>query len=275
MRALTPAILPRTLRGTASLGVAALALTLTSGLVPGAAAAPSGPALADGEVAVTVDVPRKKNFQVAAGSRSWPARVLESTGVDVDGNDLVKVVRNGRFVQGDKRKVRQGDRVKLIDVRKRTQVKRVKVQPRTVEVGTTKLKPGKRKVVQQGKAGVQRVKARRTTHNGTLVKYQVVQRKTLKKATPRRVLVGRKAATVPGTGGLNWAGLANCESGGNPRAVNAAGYYGLYQFNVGTWNSVGGSGMPHHASPAEQTLRAKLLYKSRGAQPWPYCGRFL
>ncbi|WP_239456362.1 resuscitation-promoting factor [Nocardioides solisilvae] len=267
--------LPRGLRaGAGSLATGALALALTAGLVPGTAHA-ADPVLGDGQVAVTVDVPQQRNVQVAADARTWPADVLESTGVPVDGNDLVKVVRDGKFVKGKGKRVRHGDRVKLIDVRKRTQVKKVRTKPRTVTVPTTKLKPGKRKVVRQGKPGVQRVKARRTTHNGRLVDYTVVQRKTVRKATPKRVLVGRKAASVPGTDGLNWAALARCESGGNPRAVNAAGYYGLYQFNVGTWNSVGGSGMPHHASPAEQTHRAKLLYKSRGAQPWPHCGRYL
>ena len=35
-----------------------------------------------------------------------------------------------------------------------------------------------------------------------------------------------------GVDGLNWAALAKCESGGNPRAVNPAGYYGLYQFSL-------------------------------------------
>ena len=89
------------------------------------------------------------------------------------------------------------------------------------------------------------------------------------------MLVGQKPYSVPGTDGLNWAALASCESGGNPRAVNAAGYYGLYQFNVGTWNSVGGTGMPHQASAEEQTYRAKLLYKQRGSSPWPTCGRLL
>ena len=92
---------------------------------------------------------------------------------------------------------------------------------------------------------------------------------------PRRVLVGRKAYAVAGADGLNWGALANCESGGNPRAVNPAGYYGLYQFDLGTWRSVGGSGLPTAASAGEQTYRAKLLYKQRGRSPWPTCGRLL
>jgi hypothetical protein len=43
-----------------------------------------------------------------------------------------------------------------------------------------------------------------------------------------------RRAPAPSRGGdrvsrLNWRALARCESGGNPRAVNPAGYYGLYQ----------------------------------------------
>jgi hypothetical protein len=47
------------------------------------------------------------------------------------------------------------------------------------------------------------------------------------------------------------------------------GYFGAYQFNLGTWLSVGGSGNPAHASPAEQDERAWQLYLSRGLAPWP------
>ncbi|GAA1134765.1 hypothetical protein GCM10009630_36730 [Kribbella jejuensis] len=72
-----------------------------------------------------------------------------------------------------------------------------------------------------------------------------------------------------------WAKVANCESSGNPRAVNGAGYYGLFQFDLQTWRSVGGSGNPINASAGEQLMRAKKLYAQRGASPWPVCGRFL
>jgi len=75
--------------------------------------------------------------------------------------------------------------------------------------------------------------------------------------------------------GLNWAALARCESGGNPGAVNPAGYYGLYQFSPSTWRSVGGGGMPHHASSGEQTRRAIILFGRTGASSWPSCGRHL
>jgi hypothetical protein len=73
---------------------------------------------------------------------------------------------------------------------------------------------------------------------------------------------------------LNWAALARCESGGNARAVNPAGYYGLYQFSLSTWHAMGGSGNPINASPAEQLMRAKMLYNKAGAGQWG-CGRHL
>ena len=74
---------------------------------------------------------------------------------------------------------------------------------------------------------------------------------------------------------LNWKALARCEAGGNPRAANPAGYYGLYQFTVATWRGVGGHGYPNHASRREQTLRAKKLFQRAGSSPWPTCGRRL
>jgi murein DD-endopeptidase MepM/ murein hydrolase activator NlpD len=72
-----------------------------------------------------------------------------------------------------------------------------------------------------------------------------------------------------------WAKVANCEASGNPRAVNPAGYYGLFQFDLQTWRSVGGTGNPINASAAEQLMRAKKLYAQRGSAPWPVCGRYL
>ena len=74
---------------------------------------------------------------------------------------------------------------------------------------------------------------------------------------------------------LNWHALAQCESSGNPRAVNPAGYYGLYQFSPATWRSVGGSGLPSRASADEQTRRAQTLFRRSGSSPWPECGHHL
>ena len=80
----------------------------------------------------------------------------------------------------------------------------------------------------------------------------------------------------PPPGGVSRATLdaiGACESGGDPTAVSADGSYrGKYQFDYGTWESVGGSGDPAAAPEAEQDYRAALLYARAGSSPWPVCG---
>ena len=80
-------------------------------------------------------------------------------------------------------------------------------------------------------------------------------------------------ATRSGGAGGSLAGIRACESGGNYGAVSANGRYrGAYQFDQQTWQSVGGSGDPAAASPAEQDARASRLRSQRGSNPWPSCG---
>lgn len=62
--------------------------------------------------------------------------------------------------------------------------------------------------------------------------------------------------------------VAMCESGGNTTINTGNGYYGLWQFDLPTWRSVGGTGFPSSASLDEQVMRARLLYDARGWQPW-------
>ncbi|MDX6738482.1 transglycosylase family protein [Actinocorallia sp. A-T 12471] len=62
---------------------------------------------------------------------------------------------------------------------------------------------------------------------------------------------------------LNWGAVARCESNNDPELITTSGLYGLYQFSREAWESVGGTGLPVHASPEEQTRRAQLLYEKQ------------
>jgi hypothetical protein len=157
----------------------------------------------------------------------------------------------------------------------------VDVAPADQTVDDPNLDKGTTQVVAAGTPGKQQVVTQVTTTNGVETGRQEVSRTTLVEATPNQVHVGSKS-TLDWQGsrvffhdtefGVNWDGLAFCESTNNPNAVNnPAGYlstYGLFQFDLPTWASVGGSGNPGDASPEEQLLRAKLLYQSRGLEPW-------
>jgi hypothetical protein len=76
------------------------------------------------------------------------------------------------------------------------------------------------------------------------------------------------AQVLPVSGDL-FARIRQRESGGNYAENTGNGYYGAYQFSLGTWQGVGGTGLPSNASPAEQDMRAHMLYSQRGCSPWP------
>lgn len=79
----------------------------------------------------------------------------------------------------------------------------------------------------------------------------------------------------------NFRALAQCESSDNPRAVDPSGtYYGLYQADRTTWDSVWSrlhrpelvGVSPTSTSRDTQTAFALALYLDRGSAPWPTCG---
>lgn len=86
---------------------------------------------------------------------------------------------------------------------------------------------------------------------------------------------GGSTAVASSVGGDVWAALAQCESGGNPSTNTGNGFYGMYQFTAGTWQAVGGSGLPSDASAAEQTMRAQILQQRAGWGQWPACSASL
>ncbi|MFE7122216.1 G5 domain-containing protein, partial [Streptomyces sp. NPDC057654] len=129
-----------------------------------------------------------------------------------------------------------------------------------------------------GRPGVRRVTYALRTVNGVKQKPRKIRTETVREPRAQIVRVGTKPQPtgVAGADGLNWDGLARCEAGGRPNAVDPSGTYGgLYQFDTRTWHTLGGSGRPQDAPAGEQTFRAKKLYVSRGASPWPVCGRKL
>ena len=157
-------------------------------------------------------------------------------------------------------------RVTLTEVKETTTIarKRVETQDPNAFVGQTT-------VTRPGSDGTQVTLYRVTNTDGRITAKDVLRSVVTNAPVDALVTVGSKPRP---SDGLNWAALAKCESGGNPRSVNPAGYYGLYQFSLSTWRSVGGSGNPINASPAEQIARAQMLFARGGAGQWG-CGRHL
>ncbi len=83
---------------------------------------------------------------------------------------------------------------------------------------------------------------------------------------------GSIAMSQPASAATTWAGLRQCESGGNYSTNTGNGYYGAYQFSLSTWRSLGYTGLPSDASPATQDEAALKLAARSGFGQWPVCG---
>ena len=144
---------------------------------------------------------------------------------------------------------------------------------------------GTEKTVQEGVAGSEVTETYQETIDGN-VTVSAVLSTTRTEPTKRIVSKGTKAkkaedtstsssgssasapAAVSGDDAAIWAAIAQCESGGNPSINTGNGYYGMYQFSLPTWRSVGGSGLPSDASVEEQTMRARMLQQRSGWGQW-------
>jgi resuscitation-promoting factor RpfB len=149
---------------------------------------------------------------------------------------------------------------------------------RTIRVKSSSLYVGTSKITRYGTPGVRLNTYRLVWKNHRLMRRVLVSSVVKAKSSPQYVAVGTrpKPRYSPTADGLNWAALARCESGGNPRSVSSDGRFrGLYQFTMGTWEGVGGTGDPIDASPSEQTYRAQILDRRAGDSPWPTCGHYL
>ncbi len=89
-------------------------------------------------------------------------------------------------------------------------------------------------------------------------------------------LAATAESPIPGGSlGQEFLGIRNCESGDRYSLDSGNGYYGAYQFSLGTWAGLGEPGLPSAAPPVTQDAAAYLLYQHDGWSPWPECAALL
>lgn len=93
------------------------------------------------------------------------------------------------------------------------------------------------------------------------------------RVVPKRSPIRASAASGTASLASIWACIRQKESGGNYAENTGNGYYGAYQFDLGTWHSLGYPGRPDQAPPADQDAAAQKLYSERGFAPWANTAR--
>ncbi|HWM75758.1 MAG TPA: transglycosylase family protein [Nocardioides sp.] len=168
-----------------------------------------------------------------------------------------------------------GDKVVYTDVRvEKKRFKREALDFGTVEQEDDSMSEGTTEVVREGREGMRDVTYRVFYRNGELDSRTVIRKDLLREPVPAIVKVGTASAYE--TGNTVWDALAQCESGGNWAINTGNGYYGGLQFNLGTWQSYGGTGLPSDASRETQiAIATKLRDASGGYGAWPGCAASL
>ncbi|MDA2805955.1 ubiquitin-like domain-containing protein [Nocardiopsis sp. LSu2-4] len=197
--------------------------------------------------------------------------VLAENGIDVGAHDIVEPEVD--------RPAEEGAVIRVVEALGEPETEEVAIEAETEERETDELEKGEERTVREAEDGVKEVTVLPVLEEGEEAE-RVLEEQVVEEPVDGVVEVGTAEPGQAGSaGGLNWSALAQCESGGDPSAVNAAGgYYGLYQFSPSTWRSAGGTGSPAEASASEQTMRAQKLYEMVGGNwrsQWPECGRHL
>ena len=192
---------------------------------------------------------------------------LDEMHVKVDKHDETKPALDATLVDGDK--------VVYTDIRvEKKRFKQEAIDFGTIEQEDDSMSEGTTKVVREGREGMRDVTYRIFYRNGELDARKVLRQEVLRKPVSAIVKVGTASAYA--TGNTVWDQLAQCESGGNWAINPGNGYYGGLQFNLGTWQSYGGTGLPSEASRETQiAIATKLRDASGGYGAWPGCASSL
>ena len=211
---------------------------------------------------------------VVASSDEGATAILEKAGISAGPIDRVTLEHNGGEATLRVARVVRGNVTSTTAIPYETE-----------EREDAEAEEGTEKTVQEGAAGSEVTETYQETVDGN-VTVSAVLSTTRTEPTKRIVSKGTKAkkaedaaskssssaasapAAVSGDDAAIWAAIAQCESGGNPSINTGNGYYGMYQFSLPTWRSVGGSGLPSDASAEEQTMRARMLQQRSGWGQW-------
>ena len=210
-------------------------------------------------LALEVTTPKLVTLKIANGKverHNVPAAtvgdLLEQVDAGVDRNDIVRPSRSAELT----------DRTKVVVTKiglKTKHVPRETIPAPVTEQKDDSMMSGDTETVREGTDGIRDVTYKVKFRNGEVVKRKVVQQNVLRRPVASIIKVGTKTVDT----GI-WDRIAACESGGNWAANTGNGYYGGLQFNLGTWQSYGGSGRPDQNSREQQIAVAERVARRRG-----------
>jgi uncharacterized protein YabE (DUF348 family) len=229
---------------------------------------------------LTVEVVTPKTLKVRLGNHKMATKTVTALTVEDALDELgVQVGKHDEITPAPKHELADGDKLVFTNVEiVKKHVDDEVMDFDTVEQDDSSMYEGETSVVRSGEAGLRDVTYRIVYRNGEISVSKLLHQDVLRRPVDEIVKVGTKerSATNFAGGSTVWDALARCESGGNWAINTGNGYYGGLQFNVGTWQSYGGSGLPSDASRETQiAIATKVRDASGGYGAWPACAASL
>jgi uncharacterized protein YabE (DUF348 family) len=236
---------------------------------------------------MSLEVVTPKTLEVKLGGHRMVKKTVTALTVEEALDELgVTVGKHDETTPAPSHELTDGDRLVFTDVKIVTKhVDDEVLGFDTVEREDSSMYEGETSVARSGETGLRDVTYRIVYRNGEVAVRTVLRQKVTRRPVDEIVEVGTKErapapAPAPATnfasGGTVWDSLAQCESGGNWATNTGNGYYGGLQFNLGTWRSYGGSGLPSEASRETQiAIATKVRDASGGYGAWPACAASL
>jgi len=94
-------------------------------------------------------------------------------------------------------------------------------------------------------------------------------------AAQATVQLASQPVVAAGATADNMLALRLCESGSTYTRNSGNGYYGAYQYDIGTWANFDGYARPDLAPADVQDAKFLQTFADRGWSPWPACSRKL
>ena len=165
----------------------------------------------------------ERDIQLAKSDVVEPA-----AGTPITANQQIFILRKG---------------VKIISVTQAISVPVQTISDASLSIGTSAIR-------QQGSPGKQVVTYQIELQNGKEIGRKAIQHVVI--VPPVKEIIVQGSAHLS-TSLSDWLlKLRTCESGGNYQDNTGNGYYGAYQFSLGTWGRLGYSGLPSSAAPNVQ-----------------------
>ena len=156
-----------------------------------------------------------------------------------------------------------GETISIKRITGTTEMKQVSIPYTTTKLNDSSQYVGTTSVITQGQDGDRAGDLRGADHQRREAVPKQISQTVIKQPVNEVDKVGTKALPTSASQ-LNWAALANASRAATrSRGHRQRLYYGMYQFSICTWDSLGGSGLPSNARAATRRRGREAVHRGR------------